>query len=158
VLAGAARASVENRTRDQAAQGGHGVIAPHSLAGEPQERHPADPAAGVRARPIVWAATAPHLFFEADEPQQVQILKCVGVSYIAVHPTRRCDAVVPGTTPTAYPRTWLRTLPGRPYLERVYPMGDVGDTEGRFLLYRIDYAKVPPDWLTSPDLKQAGAC
>lgn len=112
----------------------------------------------ITARPIVWAATAPHLFFEADERQQVQILKCLGVSYIAVHPTRRCDAVVPGTVPTAYPRTWLRTLPGRPYLERVYPMGDVGDTEGRFLLYRIDYAKVPPDWLTSPDLKQAGAC
>jgi len=102
-------------------------------------------------RPIVWAAAMPRYLFSADEAQQMVMLKFVNTSYIAVHPTRRCDASSVTREPMAYPRDWLRTLPGRPYLERVYPPGDLTDTEGRFVLYRIDYAKVPPEWLKEVD-------
>jgi hypothetical protein len=102
-------------------------------------------------RPIVWVAAVPRYLFSADEAHQVAVLKFVNASYIAVHPTRRCDTSPVTREPMAYPRDWLRTLPGRPYLERVYPPGDLPDTEGRFVLYRIDYSKVPPEWLKALD-------
>jgi len=98
-------------------------------------------------RPIVWAALGPYVIFRIDEAEQMRILKYLDISYIAIHPTRRCDTCDPLRVPIAYPRPWIRTLEGRPYLERVYPKGDLPDTEGRFLLYRIDYDKVPREWL-----------
>jgi hypothetical protein len=101
----------------------------------------------ITGRPIFWAALVPYLLFNTDEAEQMRLLKFLDIQYIAVHPTRRIDACTPGEIPTAYPRTWIRTLPDRPYLMQVYPPGPIEDTEGHFLLYQIDYSKVPAKWL-----------
>lgn len=130
-------------------------------------------------RPIVWAAAGPQFLFSATEDRQMRMLRFLGVAYIAVHPTRRCDSCTADEVPTAYPRDWLKTLPGRPYMERIYPPGELSDTgtatpgpphaapirahpavactEGRFLVYRIDFCKVPPEWLEDGGPSRAGA-
>ena len=102
-------------------------------------------------RPFVWAAARPHYLFEVPEPEQMRLLYYLGVEYIAIHPTRQCDAVEPGTEPIAYPRPWVRSLETRPYLERVYPPGRPETLEGQFLIYHIDPTKVPTEW--TRDLK-----
>ena len=102
-------------------------------------------------RPFVWAAAVPHYLFEVPEPEQLRLLYYLGVQYIAIHPTRLCDAVEPGAEPTAYPRPWVKSLEERPYLERVYPAGPQKSLEGQFLIYRVDPTKVPAEWVK--DLK-----
>jgi hypothetical protein len=105
-------------------------------------------------RPFVWAAAVPHYLFEVPEREQLRLFYYLGVEYIAIHPTRLCDAVAPGTEPTAYPRPWVRSLEGRPYLERVYPAGPQESLEGQFLIYHVDPTKVPPEWVKDVKLEK----
>jgi hypothetical protein len=77
----------------------------------------------------------------------MQMLYFLHTEYIAIHPTRQCQSSSPSEVPTAYPRPWVRSLATRPYLTLVYPPGGGPAREGEFLLYRIDYDKVPEEWL-----------
>ena len=97
-------------------------------------------------RPLIWAAAMPRYLFTVPEREQVRVLYNLGVEYIAIHPTRRCDSVSRDFEPTAYPRPWVASLASRPYLIRVYPEGNLEDTEGRFLIYRVDASKMPKEW------------
>jgi hypothetical protein len=98
-------------------------------------------------RPLIWAAAMPRYLFTVPEREQVRVLYNLGVEYIAIHPTRRCDSVSRDFEPTAYPRPWVASLASRPYLIRVYPEGNLEDTEGRFLIYRVDASKMPKEWI-----------
>jgi len=102
-------------------------------------------------RPLVWAAAMPRYLFTVSERQQVKLLYNLGVQYLAIHPTRRCDTVSPDIEPTAYPRGWIAGLEKRPYLTRVYPQGDLPNLDGRFLIYRIDADKLPKPWIEGID-------
>ncbi|MFO8013076.1 MAG: glycosyltransferase family 39 protein [Phycisphaerae bacterium] len=97
-------------------------------------------------RPIFWAAALPRLFFTSDESIQARILMVVGIDYIAVHPTRRGPPAVPSRPVMAYPRDWIATLDGRPYLELVYPPDSDGNAEGEFLIYRVRPERMPRAW------------
>ncbi len=98
-------------------------------------------------RPIFWAAALPRFLFGADEADQVLVWASAGLDYIAIHPTRRTDTYSPDAEPMAFPRAWIASLEGRPYLERVRPEGDLETTNGVFLVYRIHYDRAPREWL-----------
>jgi hypothetical protein len=98
-------------------------------------------------RPLIWAAAMPRYLFTVPEDEQVWVLYNLGVEYIAIHPTRRCDSVTSDIEPIAYPRPWVASLAARPYLTRVYPEGALQNTEGRFLIYRVDAGKMPKEWI-----------
>ena len=97
-------------------------------------------------RPLIWAAAMPRYLFQVPEREQMRVLYYHGVDYIAIHPTRQTDTFDPDVEPTAYPKAWVRSLAGRPYLTRVYPEGDLATTDGRFLVYRIDVDRIPKEW------------
>ncbi len=110
-------------------------------------------------RPIIWAAAVPRFILSnaSTEEDQMRLLKFLDIMYIAVHPTRRCDTCPVEREATDYPRDWLRSLDERPYMTRIYPEEPLDDTEGHFLIYQIDYTKVPPKWLeqmTLPTLEE----
>ena len=102
-------------------------------------------------RPIFWSAAIPHLFFTTTEPNQTKLLNVLGIDYIAINPSRVCEAVDPSVVPTGYPREWVESLARRPYLERVYPAGEAPPREGDFLIYRVRYDKMPDEWFDGPD-------
>jgi hypothetical protein len=97
-------------------------------------------------RPVIWASVVPQYLFNASDERQIQMLYYLHTDYIAIHPTRLCDTSSRQVVPTAYPRPWVRSLAGKRYLTLVYPPGGPAE-EGEFLVYRIDYDKVPPAWL-----------
>lgn len=100
-------------------------------------------------RPIVWFSAYPQYLFSVDEVRQMRLLRFLHVDYIAIHPTRQQNDSSPLEVPIAYPKPWVQSLAERPYLERVYPPpGSSGNTgEREFLIYHIDYSKMPANWL-----------
>ncbi len=98
-------------------------------------------------RPIFWTACVPRFIFGAAEVNQVRLWAFLELDYLAIHPTRRIDIHDPAVEPMGFPRPWIASLGQRPYIERVYPEGELRSTAGHFLLYRIDYGKVPAEWL-----------
>ena len=93
----------------------------------------------------------PRVIFTTTESNQTKLLSVLGIDYIAINPSRVCEAVDPSAVPTAYPREWVESLARRPYLERVYPAGEAPPREGDFLIYRVRYDKMPDEWLDGPD-------
>ncbi|MGB2754315.1 MAG: hypothetical protein WBD52_01000 [Phycisphaerae bacterium] len=98
-------------------------------------------------RPVVWAAAIPRYIFSTGEREQTRVLRYLQVQYIAIHPTRRIKDWTPDVEPTGYPESWLETLPGHPYLERVYPPGQSPPPANRFVIYRIHYDRMPQEWI-----------
>jgi len=98
-------------------------------------------------RPIIWASASPRLLFTAEEAMQVQLLADPRIQYIAIHPTRRIQHWTPETEPSAYPQSWIDTLPGRGYLVRVYPLPEKVLCEKDFVIYRVDYERIPREWI-----------
>jgi len=104
-------------------------------------------------RPILWAATIPRYLFSVPEREQMRVLRALDIHYIAIHPTRLVSDFNPAIEPLGYPREWVRSLPGRPYLQQVFPDPSQPGKEGDFILYRIDADKIPPEWLQDPPPK-----
>ncbi|HUX02412.1 MAG TPA: hypothetical protein VMY35_15720 [Phycisphaerae bacterium] len=98
-------------------------------------------------RPLIWAAAVPRYLFSTTERNQARVLRYFEVQYLAIHPTRRIADWSPDIEPTGYPESWLKTLPDRPYLERVYPPPGQDSRENDFLLYRVDYDRIPAEWI-----------
>ena len=98
-------------------------------------------------RPLIWAAAVPRYLFSTTERNQTRVLRYFEVQYIAIHPTRRIENWSHDIEPTGYPQSWLDTLAERPYLERVYPPTGQPSPENAFLVYRVDYNRIPPEWI-----------
>jgi len=98
-------------------------------------------------RPLIWAAAVPRYLFSTTERNQARVRRYFEVPYLAIHPTRRIADWSPDIEPTGYPESWLKTLPDRPYLERVYPPPGQDSRENDFLLYRVDYDRIPAEWI-----------
>ena len=77
-------------------------------------------------------------------------LRYLKVQYIAVPPNRFVATATRTTSPLGYPLGWARSLSARPYLTRDFPDHPVEPGSGEFVLYRIDWDKVPPEWLAKP--------
>lgn len=101
-------------------------------------------------RPLLWSALIPQYFFTVSESQQVRELKALNVQYLALPPDRFVAPAVPTAAPLGYPRDWACSLSGRPYLTRVFPDHAVEPKNKEFVLYRLDYDRVPPAWLARP--------
>ena len=98
-------------------------------------------------RPLIWAAAVPRYFFGTTERNQARVLRYFEIQYIAIHPTRHIENWSPDIEPTGYPQSWLDTLAARPYLERVYPPTGQPLPENAFLVYRVDYDRIPTEWI-----------
>jgi hypothetical protein len=105
---------------------------------------------GLTGRSILWSALIPQYFFTVSEPQQMRELKALDVQYIALPPDRFVAQAVPTAAPLGYPLDWARSLSRRAYLTRVFPDHAVEPESKEFVLYRIDYDRVPPAWLARP--------
>jgi len=98
-------------------------------------------------RPVLWAAIIPRYFFSAPEREQARILYYFQIQYIAIDSTRRIDNWTPDVEPMGFPVSWLRTVPGRACLERVYPSPEGNALDSIFIVYRVRYDRIPPEWL-----------
>jgi len=102
----------------------------------------------ITGRPLIWAAAMPRYLFNVPEPEQARILYHLGVQYIAIHPTRQADkSFDPEVEISEYPKPWIRSLVGRPYIVRVYPPEEPDSLEGRFLIFKLDPTKIPKEWI-----------
>jgi len=123
-------------------------------------------------RPIYWAAAIPRYVFYAQESEQMAVLTFLKIRYIAIHPERQGPGAGNLIEPVAYPEAWVEDLQRRDYLTRVYPetyttlrsacsavvptatkAGSTslrstsdGKSHGRFLIYRLEYDKIPEAW------------
>ena len=104
--------------------------------------------ATITERPILWAAIHPRYLFTVPEPEQVRILHFRDVRYIAIHPTRFVERADPAVEPIGVPVPWARSLRTLPYMTQVYPEQACEIGAPNFIVYRIEYDKVPSDWLT----------
>ena len=102
-------------------------------------------------RPVLWAAAVPRHFFNTTEREQARILHYFQIQYIAIDSTRRLDHWPPDIEPIGFPVSWLRTVPGRAYLERVYPSPEGDALQDIFIVYRVRYDRIPPDWIEDID-------
>jgi hypothetical protein len=98
-------------------------------------------------RPVLWAAVIPRYFFSTTEREQARILRYFQIQYIAIDSTRRLDNWTPDIEPVGFPVCWLRTVPGRAYLERVYPSPEGDALDSIFIVYRVRYDRIPPEWI-----------
>ena len=98
-------------------------------------------------RPVLWAAAIPRYFFSTTEREQTRILRYFQIQYIAIDSTRRLDNWTPDIEPLGFPVCWLRTVPGRAYLERVYPSPEGDALANIFIIYRVRYDRIPPEWI-----------
>ncbi|MGB2798219.1 MAG: hypothetical protein WBD44_13290 [Phycisphaerae bacterium] len=98
-------------------------------------------------RPVLWAAIIPRYFFSAPEREQARILHYFQIQYVAIDSTRRLDNWTPDIEPIGFPVSWLRTVPGRAYLERVYPSPEGDALQDIFIVYRVRYDRIPPEWI-----------
>jgi hypothetical protein len=98
-------------------------------------------------RPVLWAAAIPRYFFSTTEREQARILCYFQIQYVAIDSTRRLDNWTPDIEPIGFPVSWLRTVPGRAYLERVYPSPEGDALEGVFIVYRVRHDRIPPEWI-----------
>ncbi len=103
----------------------------------------------VTGQPIIWGAVNPRILFNRNSEVQALLLLAAEVRYIAVHPTRRTPTSSPLQTPVAYPEDWIATLDGRFYLTKVYDRGN-------FLIYRIEYDRIPEEWKRLSQPRGAG--
>jgi hypothetical protein len=102
-------------------------------------------------RTVLWAAVIPRYFFSAPEREQARVLRFFDISYIAIDSTRRIDDWAPDIEPIGFPVSWLRTVPGRACLERVYPSPEGDALQDIFIVYRVRYDRIPPDWIEDID-------
>jgi len=98
-------------------------------------------------RPVLWSAIIPRYFFSAPEREQARILHYFQIQYIAIDSTRRIDDWAPDIEPIGFPVSWLRNVPGRAYLERVYPSPEGDALQNIFIVYRVNHERIPPDWI-----------
>jgi hypothetical protein len=98
-------------------------------------------------RPVLWSAIIPRYFLSAPEREQTRILHYFQIQYIAIDSTRRLDSWAPDIEPIGFPVSWLRTVPEREYLERVYPSPEGDALQNIFIVYRVNYERIPPDWI-----------
>ncbi|MGB2754316.1 MAG: hypothetical protein WBE00_04325, partial [Phycisphaerae bacterium] len=105
-------------------------------------------------RPVLWAAIIPRYFFSSPEREQARILHYFQIQYIAIDSTRRIDDWAPDIEPMGFPVSWLRTVPGRAYLERVYPSPEGDALDSIFIVYRVNYERIPPEWIE--DIRPGG--
>jgi len=98
-------------------------------------------------RPVLWAAIVPRYFFGAPEREQARILRYFQIQYVAIDSTRRLDNWTPDIEPIGFPVSWLRAVPGRAYLERVYPSPEGDALDSIFIVYRVNYDRIPPEWI-----------
>jgi len=98
-------------------------------------------------RPVLWAAAIPRYFFSTTEREQARILHYFQIQYIAIDSTRRLDNWTPDIEPIGFPVCWLRTVPGRAYLERVFPSPEGDALDSIFIVYRVRYDRIPPEWI-----------
>ena len=98
-------------------------------------------------RPVLWAAIIPRYFFSAPEREQARILHYFQIQYVAIDSTRRLDDWAPDIEPMGFPVSWLRTVPERKYLERVYPSPEGNALQDIFIVYRVRYDRIPPEWI-----------
>jgi 4-amino-4-deoxy-L-arabinose transferase-like glycosyltransferase len=98
-------------------------------------------------RPVLWAAIIPRYFFSVPERERARILRYFDVRYIAIDSTRRLDNWTTDIEPMGFPVSWLRAVPGRAYLERVYPSPEGDALDSIFIVYRVNYDRIPPDWI-----------
>lgn len=107
-------------------------------------------------RPIFWTVAIPRYLFTTTEDKQVRLLTFVGIDYIAIHPTRRGPPADRNIEATCYPRDWVASLERRPYLTRLYPASLDGDGQGKFLIYRVDRDRMPPEWRSDTRIGEHG--
>ncbi len=98
-------------------------------------------------RPVLWAAAIPRYFFSTTEREQTRILRYFQIQYIAIDSTRRLDNWAPDIEPIGFPVSWLRNVPKCGYLERVYPSPEGDALQDIFIVYRVNYDRIPPDWI-----------
>ena len=97
-------------------------------------------------RPIYWAAAIPRYVFYTQESEQMTVLTFLKIRYIAIHPERQGPGMGNLIEPVAYPDAWIEDLQRRDYLTRVYPESYDGKSYGKFLIYRLEYDKIPEAW------------
>jgi len=97
-------------------------------------------------RPIYWAAAIPRYVFYTEESEQMTVLTFLKIRYIAIHPERQGPGAGNRIEPATYPDAWIEDLRRRDYLTRVYPETYDGKSHGRFLIYRLEYDKIPEAW------------
>jgi hypothetical protein len=101
-------------------------------------------------RPMAWAACLPRHLFNMTEGQRMWFLYYLRIRYIAVHPARFVERAEPTIEPMGFPLPWARSLRNLPYMAQVYPERECEVGAPNFVIYRIDYDKVPPEWLAGP--------
>jgi hypothetical protein len=105
-------------------------------------------------RPVIWCAAIPRYFFSTTEREQARILHYFQIQYIAIDSTRRLDNWTPDIEPMGFPVSWLRTVPGRACLERVYPSPEGDALDSIFIVYRVRHDRIPPEWIQ--DIRPGG--
>jgi len=98
-------------------------------------------------RPVIWCAAIPRHFFSTTERERARILHYFQIQYIAIDSTRRLDDWAPDIEPMGFPVSWLRNVPECGYLERIYPSPEGDALQDIFIVYRVNYDRIPPDWI-----------